>query len=57
MTDSPLFDSLKQGEKQYIWELLKTGLYGETVEDVVRELVREGLRRALENGIIPRITE
>ena len=40
-------------ETHYLVQLLKTGLYGETMAEVVHNLVVEGLRRAAANSITP----
>lgn len=54
MEDPKFFDSLSQREKQYLWALLETGLYGETIEEVMRQLIRQGLQRAVEKRLIPK---
>lgn len=38
----------------YVAQLQRTGLYGRTRAEVVRELMTESLRRALERGFIGR---
>jgi len=52
MTEPTFFDSFSDLEKRYLWDLLATGLYGETLEDVMRELIRGGLRRAAEKKLV-----
>ena len=36
----------------YLRDLLAMGIYGSTLEEVAQELVREGVRRAIESGLL-----
>jgi hypothetical protein len=42
---------------RYIKQLIATGLYGEDKTTVAKRFLEEGVRRALERGIIHRETE
>jgi len=39
--------------EQYLQQMIRTGLYGPTTEDVARDLILEGLRRAVTSKLIP----
>jgi hypothetical protein len=43
---------LPKGVTPYLRELMRTGLYGRTVEEVAANLVLESLRRAVANKLI-----
>jgi hypothetical protein len=44
--------TLPKGATPYLRELMRTGLYGRTVEEVAADLVLESLRKAVANKLI-----
>lgn len=46
-------EGIPEIETEYLRDLLRTGLYGDSLDEVITSLVNEGIRRAITVKLIP----